>query len=89
MQEPETPEQWRDVVDTAAALLQLEAARQFGLVTSQRCRELLRRGRRHGYQPSAQNVARLVASVSGSRALLEEIDTPLQRLGKRRSLFEN
>jgi hypothetical protein len=74
---PETPEQWQEVVDQAQALLQLEsaaAARHSDLLTIQRYRNLLRRGRRLGYRPSPPNVARLVVSVAGSRALLAEMD---------------
>lgn len=57
MRMPRTPDEWQEAVDWAQALLALDAARQFGLVTggpdvnAARCLELLDRGGRRGVTP--------------------------------------
>jgi len=55
--EPETPEQWQEVVNAARFLLDLESSRQYGLITggpivhAERAAELLERGRQLGFCP--------------------------------------
>lgn len=53
--DPETPAEWQIAVDAAWALLLLDAARQYGLVTGgpaanvDRCAAILAEGKRRGY----------------------------------------
>jgi hypothetical protein len=57
--DPVTPRQWRRVMAMAEACLQLESARQYGLVVGgpavnvDRCQALLFRGRALGHAPAA------------------------------------
>lgn len=67
-QNPETPEEWQTVVDAADALLKLDAARMYGLVTGgpevdgERCWEVVHRGREeHGIEPLEDAFGRLLA----------------------------
>lgn len=77
----ETLEQWQEVVDSAAALLQIHP--------SDRCLDLLMNGQRCGYLPSPGRVSRLVAAAKGSQALLEEMDRKQKVTGNRKSVFDN
>ena len=70
--EPNTPEEWQTAVDAADALLRLDAARTYGLVTggpevdAERCWELIYRAQEeHGIQPSEDAVERLLAELTG------------------------
>jgi hypothetical protein len=76
MKDPETPEQWQAAVDMIVALLYMDSSQSVGLaaVNVQRCAEILHQAKALGYKPSERHVARLSASVSGSRALLAEVD---------------
>jgi hypothetical protein len=55
--DPQTPEEWQDAVNAADFFLQLDSARQYGLVTGgpdvnvARCVDILDRGRALGYVP--------------------------------------
>jgi hypothetical protein len=55
--DPETPREWQEAVDLADFHLQLDAARQYGLVTGgpdvdvERCEYLLKQGKNLGYRP--------------------------------------
>lgn len=55
--DPEGPEEWQATVDQAKALLILEDARLYGLVSGgpavnvPRCEDILRRGATLGYRP--------------------------------------
>jgi hypothetical protein len=76
MQNPETPEQWQAAVDMIVALLYMDSSQSHGLakVNVQQCADILQQAKALGYRPSDRNVARLTASVNGSRALLAEMD---------------
>lgn len=64
---PQSPAEWQSVVDQATALLHLDSARQYGLVTGgpnvnvDRCCELLREAERRGIVPSPTAVEDFVA----------------------------
>lgn len=76
--QPVTDEQWQDAVDASHALLTLEAAHLYGLVTGgpevnvQRCVEILEDGRERGIRPSADAVKRLVFEINGSNPTQRE-----------------
>lgn len=68
--DPKTPEEWRTACDAADALLKLDAARIYGLVTGgpevdvDRCWEVVHRAREeHGIEPSDDAVERLIAEL--------------------------
>ena len=68
---PVTDRQWQDAVDAAHALLTLEAARLYGLVTGgpevnvERCVEIIEDGRSRGILPRVDAVERMVAEING------------------------
>jgi hypothetical protein len=68
---PVTDQQWRDAVDAAHALLTLETARLYGLVTGgpevnvERCVEIIEDGRSRGILPRVDAVERMVAEING------------------------
>lgn len=68
--DPVHPEEWQEAVDAAKALLALEAARLYGLVTGgpvvnvRRCEEILDQGRTLGYVPSADAVERFILTYN-------------------------
>ena len=71
-QNPETPEEWQAAVDAADALLKLDAARLYGLVSggpevdAERCWELLHRAaEEHGIEPADDAVERFVEELTG------------------------
>lgn len=55
--DPVTPEEWQTVVNAAQFLLELDSARQYGLIEGgpsinvARCERMLARGRKLGYEP--------------------------------------
>jgi len=63
---PKTNDQWQEAVDAAAAMLQLKAARFYGLVSmdveidTARCRHILDAGRLAGFMPSIERLDRTV-----------------------------
>lgn len=71
MNDPRTIAEWQVAVDGAEALLGLDAARQYGLVTggpkcnAARCREILDRGAKIGVKPESDCFERLVAELNG------------------------
>lgn len=55
--DPQTPEEWREAVDSAALMRAIYDCYLYGLLTGpkinvDRCDELLERGRALGYQPA-------------------------------------
>jgi len=70
---PGTVEEWQAAVDAAEALLALESARQYGLVTGgpeidlERCEEIIREGARRGVTPAADCTKRLIDELMGVR----------------------
>ncbi|HEX8118244.1 MAG TPA: hypothetical protein VF521_13295, partial [Pyrinomonadaceae bacterium] len=64
-------EEWQTAVDGAYALLTLDAARQYGLVTGgqganvERCRKILEAGRARGFVPGPERVDRFIAELCG------------------------
>jgi hypothetical protein len=62
MQEPTTPDDWRRAVTLAEVMLDIDAARQYGLITGgpevnvARCVDVLRRGRQRGIVPRSPDV---------------------------------
>ena len=68
---PTTLEEWQNAVDAANALLKLDAARLYGLVSggpeidADRCWEILHRAAElHGIEPAEDAVERLVAELA-------------------------
>lgn len=59
MKSPRTPGEWQQAMDFAQAALEIDAAREYGLIQGgptvrvARCRRLLARGARPGYAPRA------------------------------------
>ncbi len=68
--EPQTPEEWQNAVDAADALLHIQSAEAYGLITGaptvnvERCEELLEVARRRGVTPSAGNVEQYIAAYN-------------------------
>lgn len=66
---PVTDDQWQDAVDAAHAMLMLEAARLYGLVTGgpevniERCVEILEDGQARGIHPRIDAVQRLIKEL--------------------------
>lgn len=65
MEDPKTPEEWQDAVDTAHVMLLIDAASRYGLVRNApridvgRCEEILARGKALGYEPAEDAAERL------------------------------
>ena len=66
--DPKTPEEWQNAVDAADALLKIDSARIYGLVTggpeidAGRCWELVHRAKElHGIEPREDAVERLLS----------------------------
>lgn len=74
--DPTTLEEWQNAVNAAQALLAIESARAYGLITGgpaanvDRCEDLLDRGRSLGIVPSADAVERWVGGLCGDGAKL-------------------
>ncbi len=68
--DPRTPGEWSDAVDTAHALLLLDASRQYGLLTGgpsvniDRCDAILKAGAVRGIHPSPYAVDRFIAAYN-------------------------
>ena len=68
--EPQTPEEWQNAIDAADALLHIQSAEAYGLITGaphvniERCEQLLEAARRRGVTPGAGNVERYVAAYN-------------------------
>lgn len=64
MRDRRTPEEWQQAVDGAEALLLIDSARQYGLITGgpvvdvERCSEILKQGAARGIKPAADCVDR-------------------------------
>lgn len=73
MTDPENPEQWQEAVDLAEAMLQIDSARQYGLITggprvdAERCAELLARGAELGYRPDREAVDAVIGEFARPR----------------------
>ena len=75
--DPETPQEWQNAADAADALLKIDSARIYGLVTggpeidADRCRELVHRAKElHGIEPREDAVGRYLShhAVGGGAA---------------------
>jgi hypothetical protein len=70
--DPQTNAEWQEAVDIASALLHLQSARAYGLVTGgptvnvERCEQVVADGARRGVSPSPDHVERFVAAHNGS-----------------------
>lgn len=69
--DPQSPEQWREAVTAAHAMLMLSDARDFyGLVTGgppvkrERCLEIIERGRELGYEPDEDDARNWLAQYN-------------------------
>jgi hypothetical protein len=66
--DPQTNAEWQEAVDLASALLHLDSARAYGLVTGgpavnvERCEQIIETGKRQGITPAPDHVERFVAS---------------------------
>ncbi len=71
--EPQTLEEWQNAVDAADALLHIQSAEAYGLITGaptvnvERCEQLLEAARQRGRTPSAGNVERYVTAYNEGR----------------------
>ena len=67
--EPKTDAEWQAAVDAAHGALALDSARKYGLVTGgpmvdvDRCEDILRRGERRGWVPSANAVETFIQEL--------------------------
>ncbi|PLS87257.1 MAG: hypothetical protein CYG60_02855 [Actinobacteria bacterium] len=98
--DPRTPEEWQAACDAADALLKLDAARIYGLlsrgpeVDAERCWEIVHHARElHGIEPSEDAVEKLVAELGAWRtaAILERHPTqaaPVLTIGHSTRTFE-
>ena len=71
--DPQTLEEWQNAVDAADALLKLDAARMYGLVTggpevdTERCWEMIHRAAEmYGIEPAEDAVERFVQELTGT-----------------------
>lgn len=68
-EDPQTREEWQDVVDACEFLLQLDSARQYGLIKGgpecnvERCEELLDRAKHQGIYPREDFLERAFAGM--------------------------
>lgn len=68
--EPQTDEQWQEAVDMSHALILIDSAVKYGLVTGgpginvDRCQELLDRGKARGTFPRPGAVERFIAAYN-------------------------
>lgn len=68
--EPSTPAEWAEVVTYSYAMLVMARASRLGMVegprvNTGRCYDLLRRGRKEGYLPKAEEVTATLAGLLG------------------------
>lgn len=68
--EPSTPSEWAEAVAYSYAMLVLARASRLGLVEgprvkTDRCLDLLRRGRKEGYLPRGEEVTTVLVSLLG------------------------
>ncbi len=69
MKDPQTPEEWQEAVDMAEFYLTLESARMYGLVVggpdvnSERCLDILERGKAKGVKPSPEYIQRCLGGL--------------------------
>jgi hypothetical protein len=74
--DPQTPEQWQEAVDSAAAMRMIADCKMYGLleggpvINISRCDELLERGQQLGVMPSAPVVD---LAVMWMRAINDEV----------------
>jgi hypothetical protein len=69
MKQPTTPAEWQEVVNMAEAMLLVDSARQYGLITggpkvnAERCHQLLDDGREFGFRPKKADVDRIIQGL--------------------------
>ena len=69
MKDPQTQEEWQEAVDMAEFYLALESARMYGLVVggpevnSERCLDILERGKLKGVRPSPDYIQRCIGGL--------------------------
>lgn len=69
MKQPKTVAEWRKTVNLSEALLCIDSARQYGLITGgprvnvDRAVELLAEGARRGHQPDRAAVGEMIRSI--------------------------
>ena len=95
--DPETPDQWRHVATMAAALLRIDACRQYGLITGgpivnvNRCEALIAGARKRGIRITADAidaaVLAIVRELAGPTEIGGESAAPDQ--AKNESAFES
>lgn len=83
--EPVTREQWQEAVDAANAVLTIDAARQYGLITGgplpdyERCEQIIERGKAMGITPrpgSAEALALAWNQRSRDGPFVPDFDDP-------------
>jgi hypothetical protein len=68
---------WQELVDSAHALLSIDSARQYGLITGgpecnhKRCYQILKDGQARGVHPRADAVESFIAAVNAEEATAE------------------
>ena len=71
---PQTSEQWQEAVNISFALLSIDSARAYGLITGgptvnvERCEEIIVMGDRLGFKPQDEEVKRFALSLTGRPA---------------------
>ena len=67
--DPVTPEEWQTAVDLADALLAMDSARQYGLITggpaidTERAAEILAAGKARGFRPLPDSAERVIGAL--------------------------
>lgn len=70
--DPTTPDEWQEAVNLAEAMLLLDSARQYGLVTGgpevlvDRCVQVMAAGAARGYRPRGDAVDHLLVEIWGT-----------------------
>lgn len=87
VESPKTPAEWQAAVDGAKALLEIDSARQFGLIEGgpeinfDRCLEILALGRSRGFEPVPDAAARFIAEFRPSSQCCSAPVVPFHRGG--------
>lgn len=70
---PATPQEWQEAVDAAEALLLIDSARQYGLITGgpvanvARCCEIKLKGLEMGIRPRKNFAEQLIAEIAATK----------------------
>jgi hypothetical protein len=89
MQDPQNNAEWQEAVGLASALLHLDSARQYGLVTGgpeinvERCTRIVAAGALRGVTPLPDHVERFVAAHNASGSSTADTKAAKKRASKK------